>query len=149
MMGQAYHRRVRAAAEKLRRVRCFFPGYLSADHKPDFLALAQLFVSPSVHESYGLNVVEALRAGLPVLASDHYGVKDMLKDEYGVRVPYKSLTQAPTALADALEDLFKDRQRLVDMGSAAACAAAGMTFEAAADSIRDAALGLLPVPAIA
>ena len=52
-------------------------------------------MSPSVHESYGLNVVEALRAGLPVLASDHYGVRDILKDEYGVRVPYGSLATAP------------------------------------------------------
>src|SRR6185503_5675935 len=69
MMGQAYMRKVRSAAAKLRgRARAVFPGYVGSADKPAMFALAELFVSPSVHESYGLNVVEALRAGLPVLA---------------------------------------------------------------------------------
>jgi glycosyltransferase involved in cell wall biosynthesis len=149
MMGQAYLRKVRRAAARLKRVRVFFPGYLSAQDKPEFFALAQLFVSPSVHESYGLNVVEALRAGLPVLASDHYGVKDILKEEYGVRVPYESLASAPDALAGQLEILLNDKPRLKTMGIAAARAAADMTFSQAADNIRFAALARLPKGAAA
>jgi glycosyltransferase involved in cell wall biosynthesis len=147
MMGKAYLERVRRAAARLR-LRVFFPGYLSAADKPAYFALAQLFVSPSVHESYGLNVVEAMRAGLPVLASDHYGVRDILRDEYGVRVPYPSAAEAPKALADALERLLNDRERLKRMGEAAAVAAKTMTFETAASDIRIAALGLLPKAAM-
>jgi glycosyltransferase involved in cell wall biosynthesis len=149
MMGQAYLRRVRRAAARLKRARVVFPGYLSAAEKPEHFALAHVFVSPSVHESYGLNVVEALRAGLPVLASDHYGVRDILKDEYGVRVPYGSLALAPERLAGAVEALMNDKQRLRKMGVAAAEAAAAMTFESAADSILNAAFGLRPKPALA
>ena len=143
MMGQAYLRRVRRAAARLR-LRCFFPGYLSSEDKPAYFALASLCVSPSVHESYGLNVVEALRAGLPVVASDHYGVQDILEDAYGVRVPYHNLKQAPEDLANALERLLGDRQRLKTMGTAAAQAAAGMNFDSASAKLRAAALSLLP-----
>ena len=149
MMGQSYLRKVRRAAARLGSARVFFPGYLSEREKPEFFALAQLFVSPSVHESYGLNVVEALRAGLPVLASDHYGVRDILKDEYGVTVPYGSLAEAPEALAGQLEALINDPTRLKKMGIAASDAAATMTFEAAAASILNAAFGLQPKPALA
>ena len=145
MMGQAYMRKVRAAAAKLSgRARAVFPGYVGSADKPAMFALADLFVSPSVHESYGLNVVEALRAGLPVLASDHYGVKDILKAEYGVRVPYESLGKAPAQLARELETLINDKPRLKKMGIAAADAAAGMTFERAAANLRIASFGLLP-----
>lgn len=144
MMGQAYLRKVKKAAARLKATRVIFPGYLSAERKPEHFALADLFVSPSVHESYGLNVVEALRAGLPVLASDHYGVKDILADAYGVRVPYKSLKKAPGQLADAVERLFSDKARLKRMGVSAAEAAETMSFEAAARNILDASFGLLP-----
>ena len=73
MMGQAYGRKVRAAAAKLKQVKVIFPGYLDAAAKRAYFQLGNLFISPSIHESYGLNVVEAMHAGLPVLASDHYG----------------------------------------------------------------------------
>ena len=144
MMGQTYLRKVQRAAARLKRVRVVFPGYLSAEQKPEHFALAHLFVSPSVHESYGLNVVEALRAGLPVLASDHYGVKDILKDEYGVRVSYEEPGGAPAALAEQVEILLNDKPRLKAMGVAAAVAATEMTFERAAANILSAAFKRLP-----
>lgn len=149
MMGQAYMAEVRRRAARLRRVRAFFPGYLSAADKPAFFALAHVFVSPSVHESYGLNVVEALRAGLPVLASDHYGVRDILKDDYGVRVPYETKQKAPTALGEALIKMLDDKERLKRMGIAAADAARTMTFESAATRLKSAALDLVSKAALA
>ena len=48
----------------------------------EHIRLAELFVSPSVHESYGLTLVEAMRAGLPILASDHHGVAEILRPEF-------------------------------------------------------------------
>jgi glycosyltransferase involved in cell wall biosynthesis len=143
MMGQAYGRKVRAAAAKLRQVKVHFPGYLDAEGKRAHFKLAHLFVSPSVHESYGLNVVEAMHAGLPVLASDHYGVKDTLPPDAGRLVHYPSPKKAPPRLADALLDMISDRERLAKMGEAAKAAADAMPFTAAADAVRVAALGLL------
>ncbi|MBI4387088.1 MAG: glycosyltransferase, partial [Elusimicrobia bacterium] len=74
MRGGSYARRVHAEARRLRRCRVFFPGYLSPIRKQAHFRLSNLFISPSIHESYGLSNVEALRAGLPILASDHSGV---------------------------------------------------------------------------
>lgn len=143
MMGRAYHKRVRQAAARLKQVRVIFPGYLDAEAKRAYFRLPHLFVSPSIHESYGLNVVEAMRAGLPVLASDHYGVRDTLPAEAGRLVHYPSPKKAPPLLAAALLDMMSDRERLRVMGAAAAQAASQMPFSAAADAVRAACLGML------
>ncbi len=143
MMGQAYGRKVRAAAAKLKQVKVVFPGYLDGEAKRAYFRLANLFVSPSIHESYGLNVVEAMHAGLPVLASDHYGVRDTLPADAGRLVHYPSPKKAPPLLATALLDMISDRKRLEKMGEAARAAASAMPFSAAADAVRLAALGLL------
>jgi len=133
MQGERYQALVRAEAAKLRRARVFFPGYLDPQSKRAYFKLAHLFVSPSVHESYGLNVVEALQAGLPVLACDHDGSRDVIRDEYGRRV-------APSGLARALEELLREPAKLAAMGRAAAKAAEGMPFQRAADKVREVAL---------
>lgn len=143
MMGQAYGRKVRAAAARLKQVKVVFPGYLDAAAKRAYFQLGSLFISPSIHESYGLNVVEAMNAGLPVLASDHYGVRDTLPPDAGRLVHYPSPKKAPPLLAAALEIMIADRAKLRKMGAAAREAAAAMPFSAAADAVRLAALGLI------
>ena len=62
--------------------------------KPNLLAAADLFVSPSdnLQETFGLSVVEAMAAGLPVVVSDFDGYKDTVTDEVGVRVPARLAT---------------------------------------------------------
>jgi glycosyltransferase involved in cell wall biosynthesis len=143
MMGQAYHKKVKAAAAKLKQVKVYFPGYLDAASKRIYFRLPNVFVSPSVHESYGLNVVEAMHAGLPVLASDHYGVRDMLPPEAGRLVHYPSPKKAPPKLAEAILGLMNDRAKLAEMGKAARAAAEAVPFSAAAEAVRHAALGML------
>ncbi len=135
MQGAAYFRRVRAAAAALCRVRVFFPGYLDAAAKKAHFRLAHLFISPSVHESYGLNLVEAMQAGLGVLASDHYGVREILDDSCGLVVPYPSLTAAPRRLAESLEVAWGANGRLSGMGRCARERAAAMPFSLAADAV--------------
>lgn len=143
MQGASYMRRVRAAALGLRRFRVFFPGYLSPAEKRMFLGLAQLFVSPSIHESYGLNIVEAMQAGLPILASDHYGVRDLLDGSFGRMVHYPSPAKAPRRLAEALKECLSDPARLKAMGAAAREAASRMPFGKAADTVLKTALSLI------
>lgn len=143
MMGQAYGRKVKAAAARLKQVKVVFPGYLDAAAKRAYFKLGELFVSPSIHESYGLNVVEAMHAGLPVLASDHYGVRDTLPPDAGRLVHYPSPKKAPPLLAAALLDMIAGKERLKKMGENAKAAAEAMPFSSAADAVRLAALGLL------
>ncbi len=141
MMGEKYMARVRRAAARLRRARVFFPGYLSAAEKRAFYRLADVFVSPSVHESYGLNIAEALGAGLPVLASDHYGVAELIRPAYGRSVSYAK--DPAGALAGGLEELLADRAGLKRMGTEALKAAAEMPFARAANDVLKACEELL------
>ncbi len=143
MMGQSYLKKVKAAAARLKQVKVYFPGYLDAAAKRAYFRLPHLFVSPSIHESYGLNVVEAMHAGLPVLASDHYGVRDTLPVEAGRLVHYPTPKKAPPLLAAALLVLMADRAELEKMGQAARAATEAMPFSAAAEAVRLAALGML------
>ena len=144
MQGAAYLRRVRAAAGTLERVRVFFPGYLDAPAKKAHFRLAHLFVSPSVHESYGLNLVEAMQAGVAVLASDHYGVREIFDESAGRVAPYPSLAEAPRGLARALREMLADREGLKAMGARARARAAGMPFSAAAAQVLAACREVLP-----
>ena len=57
--------------------------------KSDILAAADLFVSPcdNPQETFGLSVVEAMAAGLPVVVSDFDGYRETVSDAAGARVP--------------------------------------------------------------
>ena len=57
-------------AARLKRTRVVFPGYVTGERKRAFFALADLYVFPSRHESYGLTLLEALAAGLPAVCLD-------------------------------------------------------------------------------
>lgn len=149
MKGGVYERRLRRLARGLRKYRAAFPGYVAGLEKAACFRLADLFVSPSVHDSYGLTVVEALRAGLPVLASDHYGVAEIFAKPdatdpqrgFGRTVRYAGADPAKE-LSGELFRLLADRAGLKAMGARARAAGGGMTFEKAARRIADACLEL-------
>ncbi len=49
------------------------PGYKQYDELPAYYGLASAFVMPSLSETWGLVVNEAMAAGLPVIVSDRCG----------------------------------------------------------------------------
>jgi glycosyltransferase involved in cell wall biosynthesis len=73
------------------------------------LSLGSLFLSPSVHESYGLAIQEALQAGLPVLASDSFGAREAIPEGCGRLVSYEG--GAERALGAALRELLSSPPR--------------------------------------
>lgn len=69
---------------------------------------AQLFVTPSTYESFGLTVAEALMHALPVIGfSDCPGVNGLIKDNENGLLATPSADRA-SALADTLERLMED-----------------------------------------
>jgi len=64
-----------------------------------------IFVQPSLYESQGIAILEAMAAGVPVIASDVGGVRDAVRDgETGLLVP----PAAPGELASAILRLRVD-----------------------------------------
>lgn len=112
MQGQRFLDKLRALAAKLKRTRVVFPGYVTGERKQAFLALADLYVFPSRHESYGLTLMEALAAGLPAVCVDTTGARSVMREEFGALVP-------ASGLRAAIARLLSDDGRRKQMSSAA------------------------------
>jgi len=100
MQGRRFLEKLRKSAAKLRRTRVVFPGYVTGERKRAFFALADLYVFPSRHESYGLTLLEALAAGLPAVCLDHHGARSVMRKEFGDLVPAEGLRPAIARLLD-------------------------------------------------
>lgn len=93
-------------------------GWTDKDDLPALFAGADLLVFPSLHEGFGLPVVEAMASGCPVVASDVYSIPEVaggaaiLFDPHDVEAIARA---AERALFDAPE-----RERLVAAGFARA-----------------------------
>ena len=85
------------------------------DDVPVRLAQAQISMLITRREGFPLAVLEAMRAGLPVIASDVGGIGEAVRPDVGALVRAGS---AP-ALADALAPLIRDPQRRKQQGAAA------------------------------
>lgn len=89
-------------------------GYLPSP--ADVLARSQIFVLASRSEAFPRSILEAMRAGLPVVASDVGGVSEAVSaGETGLLVP----SGDPEALAVALGELLENAALRQRMGAAA------------------------------
>jgi starch synthase len=55
----------------------FFTGFIPSEELGDYYREADVFVSPSINEPFGLTITEALESGTPVLATDS-GVNELV-----------------------------------------------------------------------
>ena len=88
---------------------------ISREEKLTFLrGLTALSVPATYGESFGLYVIEALAAGVPVVQPRHGGFPEILA-QTGGGILYDPLT--PEALANALEKLLSDPQAAFELGA--------------------------------
>jgi glycosyltransferase involved in cell wall biosynthesis len=105
---------MRALAQRLAPGRVVFTGNVTA--VPALLASAQAFVLASDHEGFPLSILEAMRAGLPVVATDLPGIREQLDDG---RCGLLCAPGSVPALADALARLAGDATLRTSLGTAA------------------------------
>ncbi|MDQ4130802.1 MAG: glycosyltransferase family 4 protein, partial [Actinomycetota bacterium] len=90
-------------------------GALPHAEVPDRYRSADVFVQPSIAEAFGLPCIEAMAAGLPVVASATGGIVEAVRDgETGLLVERDD----PDALASALERLIADPDLRASLGQA-------------------------------
>jgi glycosyltransferase involved in cell wall biosynthesis len=63
-------------------------GDVTRDDVADLLAAADFFVFPSTWETFGLSAVEAVMAGLPIVASDLPVLREVLSNESGAAAAF-------------------------------------------------------------
>jgi glycosyltransferase involved in cell wall biosynthesis len=112
MQGARFLEKLHRLAARLKRTQVIFPGYATGERKRAFFALADLYVFPSRHESYGLTLMEALSAGLPAVCVDTSGARSVMRKEFGTLVP-------PNGLRPAIATLLLDQGRRKRMSIAA------------------------------
>ena len=85
------------------------------DDISDILGAADVFCQPNIErEPYGITVVEALSAGLPVVATELGATADEIGMDIGRRVRSDA-----DALAEALRELLSDSGKRIQLGSSA------------------------------
>ncbi|WP_299152408.1 glycosyltransferase family 4 protein [uncultured Tateyamaria sp.] len=89
------------------------PGTLDADALGAQLRTASLLLWPGVNEAFGLAYLEAQAAGVPVVAQDRTGVREVVNGHLS------DVDAGPAAMADHITALLTDDQRRAQAGSAA------------------------------
>jgi glycosyltransferase involved in cell wall biosynthesis len=109
-----------------------FLGYLKGEELSQAYASADIFVFPSALESFGLVVVEAMAAGLPVVASRVGGVCDVVEEG---RTGYTFNVGDVDALVEGVRRIASDRDRMAQMGRDARAFAETQTWPAIMDEV--------------
>ncbi|PKQ15819.1 MAG: hypothetical protein CVT67_07300 [Actinobacteria bacterium HGW-Actinobacteria-7] len=112
--------------------RAVFTGMQSYDRIPALEAAADVFVTGSVSEVHPLVVLEAMAAGLPVVAVSSPGIADTVRDgSTGLLAP----TATDGALADRMVALATDDAALASMAQHARAASMAFGFDQTADVV--------------
>ncbi len=83
-----------------------FLGHIPYEELPRYLAISDVFCRPSLSEGFGNSFIEAMAAGIPVVATNVGGIPDFLRDgETGLFCE----TRAPHSIAEKILVLLNDR----------------------------------------
>jgi glycosyltransferase involved in cell wall biosynthesis len=89
-------------------------GWINHENLPSIYALAKALIFPSLYESFGLPLVEAMAVGTPVVTSNRYATKE-LADGAGILVDPESVD----SIAEGLRKVTYDngiRKQLIEAG---------------------------------
>jgi glycosyltransferase involved in cell wall biosynthesis len=97
---------------------------------PELLKASDIYVHVPIYEGFGIAVIEAMAAGLPVIASDVPGLAQVV-GKWGVRVQ----PQNPAALADAVRHLLESPERRQEYRAKSLRRAADFDIEKTVDGL--------------
>lgn len=100
---------------------------------------ADAFIFTSVRDSVGVQILEAMALGLPVICLDHQGARSLVPDEGGVKVAVSDIPGTVRDLAKAIQALEGDPEGRRAMGRVNFERALETTWEKKADVL----LGLM------
>jgi glycosyltransferase involved in cell wall biosynthesis len=90
------------------------PGWIPHDTLPAFYAMAEALVLPSLYESFGIPLLEAMSSGCPVVTANRYGPPELVGDA-GILVNPDEVDSIAEGMDRAVTDRAL-RQWLVERG---------------------------------
>lgn len=104
-------------AERRLESKVILHGKVPFDEMPEIYAKADIFALPSLRETTGTAVVEAMANKLPVIALNQNGVKYLVKSDAGILADIGTKEQTISNLANALKLLIENETMRLDMGN--------------------------------
>ena len=74
------------------------------------------FLFTSLRDTTGAQILEAMGCGMPIIALDHQGARDMVQDRWGIRVPVQEPKDTVRCLANAVAKLYQEPELRESMG---------------------------------
>ncbi|CAA9533337.1 MAG: hypothetical protein AVDCRST_MAG49-55 [uncultured Thermomicrobiales bacterium] len=103
--------------------RVVLPGFVSEADKLALYRAADLYVTPSAYEGFGLTALEAMACGVPTVAAVRTSLPEVVRDG-GLLVPPE-----PDALAEAMVGVLNDPRRATDLRDRGLARAAAFSWE--------------------
>ena len=110
-----------------------YAGYVEPGARRALYEGARALILPSLHEGFGLPVLEAMSLGVPVIASNRGALPEVVGDA-GLVVS----AEDPRGLADAIRAVLGQPERAAAMRQRGLARAATFTWAAAARTLYDA-----------
>ncbi len=83
MNDHKFRRSIEEKIEKLDKIKVNLRGWVIGEHKKDILTNSDLFLLPSLTEPFGFCILEAMKAGLPIISFDTEGPCDIINNSFG------------------------------------------------------------------
>ncbi|MBM3662239.1 MAG: glycosyltransferase family 4 protein [Actinobacteria bacterium] len=94
-----------------------FVGRIESGQVAEFMRSLDVFVHPSLEESFGMVLIEAIDEGIPVVGGHQSGAVPWVLDDG--RAGVLADVESPERLASSVVDLLDDRERRSDLSRAA------------------------------
>jgi glycosyltransferase involved in cell wall biosynthesis len=91
-----------------------FYGFCQRSDLPKLYGQSDIFILPSLAESFGVVFAEAMSCGLPIIGSNVGAIPDLVDDINGILVEPGN----PTSLKEAIKYMINNKNKWYSMGSA-------------------------------
>lgn len=107
-----------------------FPGYIPSDKMPLLYNSSSLFLYPSLRESFGLPILEAMACGVPVITSNTSSMPEIASNAALFVNPFDHIE-----IKDAITRFFSDKDLQINMKEMGLKRAADFTWKSSAEQL--------------
>jgi len=107
-----------------------FPGYIPSDKMPLLYNSSSLFLYPSLRESFGLPILEAMACGVPVITSNTSSMPEIASNAALFVNPFDH-----TEIKDAITRFFSNKDLRINMKEMGLKRAADFTWKSSAEQL--------------